>query len=252
MKKNRIVIKDENTLQVFRKGITANKKIAAKNEKIVQTYTFSKEQFNYVAECVNLGIKTNFKHFFTLDKANCLDCPFSGNMRANDDKLLIGCYTHKLFQYSGFISMLKSIVNEFTSFKNIPTLDKHKKIEIVNLCDNLFVRFGSYGEPTKHDILLVKDICRFAKNWTGYTHQYFNKPLYKRYFMASVHNEYQAKAAKKNFNYRSFIAYDKNQDVNGVICPASNEADFKSNCSQCGICSGNLGKGTKDVKIIIH
>ena len=37
-----------------------------------------------------------------------------------------------------------------------------------------------------------------------------------------------------------------------VSCPASKEMDYKSNCAKCGLCSGLLGKGTKDVKILQH
>lgn len=55
----RITFKKDNTIQVFRLGKTANKKISNGNEKIVQTYTFSTDQFEYVLN----NKKCDFKHF---------------------------------------------------------------------------------------------------------------------------------------------------------------------------------------------
>ena len=70
--------------------------------------------------------------------------------------------------------------------------------------------------------------------------------------MASTHNQFQAKVAEEKFSFRSFIAVKDNAKTVGVICPASNEAGFKSNCADCGLCSGLMGKGKKDVVILEH
>jgi hypothetical protein len=45
---DKLVFKLNDTVQVFRLGKTSNKKIASPNEKIVQSYSFSKAQYNYV------------------------------------------------------------------------------------------------------------------------------------------------------------------------------------------------------------
>lgn len=238
-------------LIVFRYGKTTNKKIADNADNIVQTYTFSKAQFNYIKECRNSGMKPGFKEFFSLDAENCGDCPFAKNNSFNVKKIGT-CYTHKVMQYSGFISMLKSINKEFDTFADIPELDNDLHRQILNMCSNKYVRFGTYGEPTKIDFELVFDICEnSAKNWTGYTHQYLKDSKYLNYFMASVHNEHQSKMVLNRWNGRSFIA-SKDGSEDGVICPASNEAGFKSTCAKCGLCSGINGKGKKDVKILEH
>ena len=65
-KSNRIEFRIGNTLQVIRKGKTTNTKIAKKGEKIVQTYTFAKAQFEYVSKCVQAGKKVEFKIFFII------------------------------------------------------------------------------------------------------------------------------------------------------------------------------------------
>lgn len=246
----RIVYKSENNIIVFRSGKTTNKKIASPEDNIVQTYTFSRNQLNYVIECRERLEKIEFKKFFSLDAENCGDCPFAANSKFNTKK--IGkCYTHKVMQYSGFVSMLKSIAKEYDCFDNIPKLSEDIYSDILKICNKKYVRFGTYGEPTEIDLNLISDITNISSTWTGYTHQYIRKTEYLNYFMASVHNESQSKMVQNRWNGRSFIA-SKSGDENAVVCPASNEAGFKSTCAKCGLCSGIMGKGKKDVKILEH
>jgi hypothetical protein len=103
-----------------------------------------------------------------------------------------------------------------------------------------------------HPVKLVQAVANVAKSWTGYTHQYVRKPEYNKWFMASTHNQLQANTAKDKFGFRSFIAVKDNNNVQGVICPASNESKANANCSDCGLCSGIIGKGSKDVVIVEH
>lgn len=243
----RITFKLGNTIQVVRLGITSNAKISTKNQKIVQTYTFSVAQLNYVKSCLDKDIKTSFKKFFSYDAENCFDCPFSSNSGTAK------CYTHKFMQYSGFMMMLRSILKEFGSVDSIPEYSSTLALKIAELSKDRYVRFGSYGEPSMHPIELVEGLANNAKSWTGYTHQYIRKPEYSKWFMASTHNQLQANTASEKFGYRSFIAVTDNNGVKGVICPASNESKIDSaNCSACGLCSGVNGKGTKDVVILEH
>lgn len=244
----RITFKLDKTVQVFRLGKTTNKKISDGKEKIVQSYTFSEDQYNYIRQNMLAGTKPVFKEFFSLDAKNCFDCPFSVNSNAGEGK----CYTHKVMQYSGFVSMLKSIVNEFGDIKNIPTYTTTHLVDLLEMAKDRYVRFGTYGEPTMHPIKVVEVMASVAKTYTGYTHQWFRKPEYLMFFMASTHNEFQAKTVKDKFEARSFIAVKDNEGVNAVICPASDEAGFKSTCATCGLCSGKAGKGKKNVVILEH
>jgi len=234
-----------NTVQIFRSGITSNKKIAAPKEKIVQSFSFAKAQYNEVVKRMKDGTG-GFHKFFELDSEVCLDCPFSRSSGSG------GCYTHKITQYFGFISSLKAQVGKFPTFEDIPEYSEEIFNEILKISKDKFIRFGSYGEPSLHPLELVKGVTETAKNWTGYTHQYFRKPEYSKYFMASTHNPKQAETAKSKFNFRSFIAIDYNKDIDAVICPASNEGGFKSNCSACGLCSGSEGKGKRNIVILEH
>ena len=68
--------------------------------------------------------------------------------------------------------------------------------------------------------------------------------------MASTHNQEETDEAKK-LDYRSFIATLSGEET-AVGCPASKEMGYVSNCAKCGLCSGTEGKGSKDVKILMH
>ena len=85
---SKIIWLEGNNVFVVRKGKTTNDKISD-GSKLVQTYTFSKDQWVLATTESGFGMKK----FFALDGSNCLDCPFSmGNGNG-------GCYTHKFQQY---------------------------------------------------------------------------------------------------------------------------------------------------------
>lgn len=234
-----------NTIQVFRFGKTPNTKIATDKEKILQSYTFSIDQFNYVKNADSKNEKLSLLDFYSLDEKNCMDCPFSRNNNGSG-----GCYTHKYGQYRGFIIMLRSLVKEFKHIDNIPTYSTDIYNKITENAVGMYVRFGSYGEPSMHPFELIETLANNAKTYTGYTHQWFRNPELSKYLMASVHNTLQAKRAA-SLGYRSFIA--TNKAVSGAVnCPASKEMNFNSNCSKCGLCSGSNGKGKKNIFIMEH
>jgi len=237
----RITFRQGEVILVFTLGTTSNKKIAEKGAKIVQTYSYSQGQ---LAEAMKP--KTTMRDFFAQDGKVCFDCPFSVSNGAK----LMACYTHKMNQYSGFISQLRSIGREFGSFDAIPSLDANIAIDIMTMAKGRYVRFGSYGEPSLIPFSLVQGITEQANNWTGYTHQWARKPEYSAFFMASTHTSAQEKIAREK-GFKSFVA-SPIAIPELVSCPASNEMGFKSNCAKCGLCSGTKGKGSKSIIILEH
>jgi hypothetical protein len=234
----KIIFRENDVLHVISSSKTSNKKIASPKETIVQTYHFSRGQFD---EAQN---KTSMREFFSHDGAVCMDCPFAVSNGAK----LSACYTHKVMQYSGFLSMLRSITLEWD---DIPTLSETQTVQIVKMCQDKYVRFGTYGEPSLLPIELVKDMTKVAMSWTGYTHQWKKvNHEYARYFMASTHSVEEEEIATF-IGYRSFVA-SPIVIPQFISCPASKEMGFKSNCSKCGLCSGTMGKGKKSVIILEH
>jgi hypothetical protein len=237
-KSNKVIFRDSNAIHIFRYGTTSNDKIEAdKKRKILQSYTFSRTQYELILQGLNDGMKT----FFNNADSNCLDCPF------NSFGL---CYTHKFNQYVGFLSMLKSVIRQYKDFYDIPTYNEDVKQQALNFAQNTYVRFGTYGEPSLHPTSLISDIVKVCDNWTGYTHQHQKRPELSGYFMASTHT-IEEELIARNEGYRSFIATETK--IDGIVnCPASAESGKKSTCSKCGLCSGTLGKGKKSVFILVH
>ena len=63
-----MIFKIDGTLQVIRKGATSNDKIEANNKRaIVQTYTFSRKQFEMIANQDERTIRS----FFNAGDTNC-------------------------------------------------------------------------------------------------------------------------------------------------------------------------------------
>jgi hypothetical protein len=236
----KIIFRTANVITIITIGKTSNKKIADSTETIVQTSHFSREQFEIAQS------KTSMREFFNADGKVCMDCPFAVSNGAK----LSACYTHKMMQYSGFLSTLRSTAKLYPTFESIPNLSMALYNTIVSVCEGRFVRFGTYGEPTLLPIMLVADICNVAKNWTGYTHQWRKDDSFAPFFMASVHSAEEERIASL-VGYRSFVVSETR--IPGFIpCPASIEQGFRSNCSKCNLCSGTNGKGKKSVNILNH
>lgn len=237
-KNMKAIFKIDDTLQVVSKANTSNDKIEANSKrKIVQTYTFSRKQFEMVAN----NEERSMRLFFSVADSNCLDCPFNSFGK---------CYTHKFNQYVGFISMLKSIAKKYATWDAIPSYDESFALITSEMSKGTFVRFGTYGEPSLHPIEMIEAMVQTADNWTGYTHQWKRSNVLGKFFMASTHTLDESNVAKEQ-GYRSYIATPT--PIGEVVnCPASKEAGYKSSCSKCGLCSGTEGKGTKSIYILNH
>jgi hypothetical protein len=234
----RVTAQIKDAIIVFRLDKSTNGKISNGKEKILQVYSFSKEQLKYADKKYSNGEKMIPKEFFDLADAVCFDCPFRGYLK---------CYTHKGEQYAGFCSMLKSLVKEFKE-KEIPSLEDVWS-KVMKMSMDRYIRFGTYGEPSLIPIDMVSNMIGLSKSHTGYTHQWAKKPEYHKYFMASTHSDGQSDMARK-LGYRSFIVTDK-ETKNAISCPASKEMGKLTTCEKCGLCSG-MRKGKTDIKILDH
>ena len=210
---------------VFRLGKTSNQKISGQ-EVILQTYHFSLAQFEHVK---NGG---GYKGFYDLDKANCLDCPYSTNAGNGQ------CYVHKFPQTRGLLSMLRSLGKP----QKMPIHTPKKLIQMSKMAS--YIRFGTYGEPVFIPLEWIQDMVKARPNWTGYTHQWRKHDEYAKYFMASVHNGIE-KAYADLIGWRYFRA-EEQIEKGEVLCPSE-----KTTCSACGLCSGQTRKA-KNIFILNH
>ena len=227
---------DKKVLNVITLGKTGNPKISKKSEIVLQTYHFDIKQLQFIADN---GKGITLKEGFIQPKLttnNCGVCPLRFG----------GCYTFKFHQALGHLSKLKAIIrrNKLMEFSTLTDEIKSKVLYMLSLTSQKYIRFGTYGCPTHLPIDLVKDICNEAKTWTGYTHEWNdpNKAEYLNYFMASSHSNDSTFASEiaNKYGFRTFEINSKN----GVYCPHYTHG---VKCSDCGLCSGTIGKGKTNI-----
>ena len=116
------------------------------------------------------------------------------------------------------------------------------------------IRMGTYGDPAAVPISAWKPILRAAGSWIGYTHQWLlqsAEPL-RKYCMASVDTA-EEKAVANARGWRTYRVRlpDEHLLSKEGICPASEEADHKLTCLDCGACDGANGRHG-NIAIILH
>ena len=119
------------------------------------------------------------------------------------------------------------------------------------------IRFGAWGEPVLIPLRILRAMARVSEGWTGYTHQWRRREYraYQQYLMASVDNPAEYAAAKE-LGWRTFRCRTADQELvsHEIVCPASEEAGYRSTCAQCRLCSGVAGPADprKDIAIVVH
>ena len=160
----------------------------------------------------------------------CGACALKGNM----------CYVHPL----SLNGIWKAVVNQLVSL--VP-----KKLDPV--------RFGTYGNPSKLPLNLIKKIAKRCKNWTGYTHDWeVINPRYSDYFMASIDPFTAAKKGRTAeedkmianlIGYRTYrvISSVKELLMDEILCPHEEKG---VQCIDCGLCCGTKIKA-KNIAIVV-
>jgi hypothetical protein len=236
----RVVFRTNDYINVFTIKTSMNAKITNSNKAIVQTFAFSKDQFESVVK------KEGVIAFLDGDAAVCGDCPYS----KNSGYVLGKCYTHKYRQLKGFNSILRAIANDCGGlWENIPTMPDNPPESFLVACYDKYIRFGTYGETVLIPINWMKAMVSVCKNWTGYTHQWMKcDSKYNQYLMASVHSVFE-QAIANDKGWLTFLIYKEDEGATNVLCPANRE---DVTCQKCSLCSGTIGKGSKNIKIKYH
>jgi hypothetical protein len=118
------------------------------------------------------------------------------------------------------------------------------------------IRFGAYGEPVLIPLNIVQALADASDGWTGYTHQWRNPEYaeYRAYLMASADSVADYEAAKA-LGWRTFRVRTADAPLMAreIMCPASDEANHRTTCADCRLCSGSYaGDPRKDIAIVVH
>lgn len=114
------------------------------------------------------------------------------------------------------------------------------------------IRLGAYGDPAALPLQLLQRLTAGLR-FTGYTHQWRTcHPDYKLYTMASVDTP-EEHAQAKRMGWRTFRVRLEDEPLANmeIICPASEEAGFRTTCARCVLCMGTQ-VAARDIAIVVH
>lgn len=169
------------------------------------------------------------------DRAICGDCPLRGNNGKGRT-----CY----------VTLAQAPLSVWKAWKawkagNYPKLTDYRVFA------GRSVRFGAYGDPIHIPHNIVREICRFADSWTGYTHQWRNPAFaaYRDYLMASVEDGWGLDDAHKS-GWRTFrVVSDATLRTSREIVCVNESKGVQ--CKDCGLCAGR-SVSAKSVVITVH
>lgn len=225
------IIYENDRIVVIATGINRPTRVNRKTGRMIQIWTLGKHENPHKA--IHDGN----------DKIICFNCPMRGELKVKDDGTTVNinrkCYVNTArAPYMVWEKYNRGGYDYLTDY---------------SVFDNQPVRLGAYGEPVLIPITIIREITKRASLWTGYSHRWQLAAYqgYKKYLMASC-TEGDAHKAHK-LGWRAFITTETVKKVRGsATCPASHEMGQRVHCSECGACSGSLGRGTKDINIAVH
>lgn len=112
-------------------------------------------------------------------------------------------------------------------------------LSLLVAAENRPVRLGAYGDPSALPFETVAALAESAHGHTGYTHQWHAFPEMRRYVMASVDSlaEMTEAVALGFRTFRTGAGADI-QIAGEIVCPASEEMGYRTNCFNCKLCKG--------------
>lgn len=110
------------------------------------------------------------------------------------------------------------------------------------------VRIGTYGDGAAAPDYVWDDLLMYATGHTAYTHNGADPARYM--ISADTLEQAQVAWASKHRTFRIVRAVEEVQP-NEVLCPASKEAGYKAQCTDCMLCGGTKVKA-KSVAIVSH
>lgn len=111
------------------------------------------------------------------------------------------------------------------------------------------VRIGTYGDGAAAPVYVWDDLLAEADGHTAYSHNGGDPMRY----MISADNLQQAREAwaRKHRTFRVVRSVDEIDRKHEALCPASKEAGYKAQCSDCMLCGGAALKA-KSIAIPVH
>ena len=189
------------------------------------------------------------------DSSICGSCPLRGRLADASERIHKGKYegqTETVNKGRGcYVSVQNAPLQVYNSYKRgiYPKFDNSACFPLMELG----LRYGSYGDPVAIPMKYWDILAKFCKGKSrpGYTHQWKNKKFSKwsTRVMASTHSLEENELASSR-GWRTFRTISDISQLasNEIICPASEEGEYKANCATCGACDG---RGENDNRVSI-
>lgn len=178
------------------------------------------------------------------DVSICGNCPLRGLIKPASERIsknskIIGDTANK--GRSCYVLIQNAPTQIYKSYVagNYPVLDDSCRKYMMGKG----LRYGSYGDPVAIPMKYWDDLKKYCtgSSMPGYTHQWRNKKFagWKNVVMASTHSLSENELAKSMGwrTFRTIVSVSDKSDTE-IICPASAEGGYKSNCASCGACDG--------------
>lgn len=169
------------------------------------------------------------------DAAICGDCALRGDAGHNRK-----CYVHPWLAANQVWKQVRDGV--------YPDVDWP---DLAAVLEGRYLRLGAYGDPAAIPFDVWRQALTLADGWVGYTHQWRRcDARFQTLTMASVDTAAECDEARaagwRTFRVRPF---DTPLLAEEIVCPASEEAGFKTTCQACQLCRGTA---TPARSIAIH
>jgi len=182
------------------------------------------------------------------DFSICGDCRHRGVAHDDPDKPLAKYRTCYVTIYQAPLNVWKSYHRGIYDHAK-----GHDAIAAVG--EGRMVRLGSYGDPAAVPAHVWDSLLSKASGHTGYSHQQ-NIPTSSfdaSMVMVSADTLQEAEQAwaKNQRTFRVGKTLDEMIKGKEISCPASKEAGYRTNCTNCGLCAGAT-VAAKSIFILAH
>jgi len=181
-------------------------------------------------------------------------------LKSGDDESVCGNCPHRpANEGTCYVRVFQSVRSTFEAYKRNryarPGVDYAKAL-LPKLFTGLAFRMGSYGDPAAAPFQIWRMCTLNAAVVNGYTHQWQDSRFqaFRLLCMASADNSTEMEKAH-SMGWRTFRVRAHSEPVfKGleVICPASKEADYKTDCASCKACGGLSAKAKVSIVIMAH
>ena len=158
-----------------------------------------------------------------------------------------------------YVQVAKSVLSVYGAFTRgryaVAGVDFAVKL-LPELFSGLAFRIGTYGDPCAIPFQVWRAATLRAAFVNGYTHQWLKAEFsaFKLLCMASADTEIERVMAHamgwRTFRVRDTVApLDRSVEI---MCPASKEAGYRTDCASCKACGGLSAKAKVSIAILPH